>query len=410
MFPAAPEGTPAALAGRLERGWQYLQFDDHRNAEREFAAALNQQPSFHPGVTAMAYLAMARGNDKDAASRFESALQVDATYVPALVGRGQALLELERDGEALASFEAALAADPSLTDLQSRVEVLRFRATQDMLQRAKSAADAQRWDVAKAAYLQALAASPDSAFLYRELAAVEQKAGQTVDALAHYRRAVELDPSDARSLAALGTILEGQGDVLGSLGYYERARALDPNEVPEGVLARVRARAALAKMPVEYRTIPAKAGITRGDLAAILGIRLEALVARARPRQVIITDVRGHWAQQWITAVVRAGVMDTLPNYQFQPDEPVRRGDAALIVSRLLTLIASAKPEQAKKWRDARLAVADVSPSHLSYPAVSAAAAAGVMPLVDGSFELLREVSGADAFEIAVRLETLARP
>jgi tetratricopeptide (TPR) repeat protein len=410
MFPAAPEGTPAALAEGLSRGWQYLQFDDFRNAEREFSEAVKRQPAFYPGETALAYVALARGNEKDAATRFDKALEADAAYVPALVGRGYALLELERDGEALASFEAALAKDPSLVDLRNRVEVLRFRATQNMLARAKSAADAQRWDVARAAYRQAIAASPDSAFLYRELAAVEQKAGQTADALAHYRRAVELDASDARSLAAIGTILEGQGDVVGSLGYYERARAIDPNEVPEGVVARVRARAALARLPAEYQAIPSRPTVTRAELAAVIGNRLESLIARARPRQVIITDIRGHWAQQWIAGVVRAGVMDTLPNYEFEPGQPVRRGDAALIVSRLLTLIADAKPEAAKRWQEARLAVTDVPAGHLSYPAVSMAAAAGVMPLVNGSFDLLRSVSGAEAFDIAGRLEMLARP
>lgn len=410
MFPAAPEGTPPALAGRLDRGWQYLQFDDFRNAEREFTAALKERPAFPPVETAMAYLAMARGNEKDAATRFEKALQADAAYVPALVGRGQALLELERDGEALASFEAALAKNPSLADLRSRVEVLRFRSTQDMLARAKAASDAQRWDVAKAAYLQAIAASPDSAFLYRELAAVEQKAGQAAEAIEHYRKAVALDPSDARSLAALGAILEGQGDVLGSLDYYERARAIDPAEVPEPVVARVRARAALAKLPAEYRAIPSSSAITRGEFAAIIGIRLESLVARARPRQVIITDLRGHWAQQWITAVVRAGIMEALPNYQFQPNEQIRRGDVAQIVSRALTLIAVEKPEAAKKWQGARVQVTDVPSGHLSYPAVSVAVASGVMPLANGGFDVLRPVSGADAFDIAGRLEALARP
>ncbi len=117
---------------------------------------------------------------------------------------GRRLLELDRAGDALASFEAALAKDASLTDLRSRVDVLRFRATQDMLARAKAAAEARRWEEAKAAYQQAIAASPESAFLYRDLANVERQAGQLADALEHYRRAVQLDPTDAKSLAAIG--------------------------------------------------------------------------------------------------------------------------------------------------------------------------------------------------------------
>lgn len=410
MFPASPADAPAAQIARIDRGWQYLQLDDFRNAEREFASALRDGSRFHPAETGLAYIALARGSEKDAVTRFERALEADDSYVPALVGRGQALLEMDRAGDALASFEAALAKDPSLTELRARVEVLRVRAMQDMLGRAKTAAEARRWDEAKAAYLQAIAASPESAFLYRDLAAVEQKAGQRQEALEHYRRAVQLDAADARSLAGIGSILAADGDDLGALSAYERAAAIEPSEVPEGAIAKLRARVALSKLPVEYREIPGRPAVTRADIASLIGIRLEPLVERMQPRQVIITDVRGHWAQPWITPVVRAGIMDTLPNYEFEPTREVRRGDLAATVSRVLTLIAALKPEQAKKWQGVRLTVNDVAPTHLSYPAVSMAAASGVMPLSGGNFDLLRPVSGAEAIEVVGRLEALARP
>ena len=175
-------------------------------------------------------------------------------------------------------------------------------------------------------------------------------------------------------------------------------------------MARLRAAAALAKLPPEYRAIPAGGEVTRADVAALVGVRLESLIARARPRQVIITDIRGHWAQPWIAPVVRAGVMDTLANYEFEPKRQVRRGELATTVSRLLSLITAAKPELAKKLVGARVAVNDVASTHLSYPAVSAAVASGVMPLSNGNFELLRGVSGAEAMDIFTRLEALARP
>lgn len=410
IFPVAPEGAVPAQATRLTRGWQYLQAGDLRNADREFAAALKQQAAFYPAETAMGYVELARGDEKAANDRFERALAVEAGYVPALVGRGQALLELDRPGDALASFEGALQRDPSLTDLRARVDVLRFRATQDLLARAKSASEARRWEDAKAAYQQAIAASPESAFLYRELALVEQQAGQTTEALEHFRRAAQLDASDAKSLAAVGGILSQQGDDMGALAAYERARAVDPNEVPEAVIAKLRESVRIAKLPAEYRAIPGEATLTRAQVASLIGVRLESLVARARPQQVIITDIRNHWAQQWIGPVVRAGIMDTLPNYEFEPARRVRRAELATTVSRMLTLIGAIKPQLAKKWQGARVQIADVPSGHLNYPAVSMAVAAGVMPLSGNNFDLLRPVTGAEAMEIIGRLEALARP
>ena len=112
---------------------------------------------------------------------------------------------------------------------------------------------------------QAIAASPDSAFLYRDLAAVEQKAGDPPTRSSTIARPSISMPTDARSLAAIGAILEANDDVVGALSAYERARAIDPAEVPEDVMTRLRARAALAKLPAEYRAIPGSAGVDRAE-------------------------------------------------------------------------------------------------------------------------------------------------
>ncbi len=87
----------------------------------------------------------------------------------------------------------------------------------------------------------------------------------------------------------------------------------------------------------------------------------------------------------------------------------MRRGDLALTVSRVLSLIEALKPEVGKKWQGARVTANDVAPAHLSYPAVSVAVASGVMPLAGGNFELLRVVTGAEAIDVIGRLEAIAR-
>jgi tetratricopeptide (TPR) repeat protein len=409
-YPLVPPAADSIQASRIERGWRYLQADSARNAEREFHAALKLQPSFHPAATGLAYLELTRKQPDDAVVWFERALESHAAYVPARVGRGQALLELEREGEALASFEAAVKADPSLTELQSRIQVLRLRAVQENLARAKAASDAGRWTEARAAYSQAIAASPESAFLYRDLGQVERKAGELARALEHFRKAASLDPSDAVSLAQLGSILEEQGDIAGALAAYERARAVDPGAVSAEHLSKLREAEKLAKMPPEFRAIPSSAVATRGELAALIGERLQLLLAKVREQQVVVTDIRTYWAQEWIMRVVRSGVMETQPNYTFQPNLGVRRGDLAQIVGRVLNLIAALKPAAAKAWTGAKQKIPDVPPGHLSYPSVSTAVASGVMPLTEtGTFQLLRPVSGAEAVEVVTRLEALAK-
>ena len=409
IIPAVPETAAPSLRTAIQRGWQFLQADDFRNAERELASALKTSPQSASAEAALGYLSLARDRADNALPAFDRALAREPQLVSALVGRGYALVDLKREGEAVASFEAALKADPSLTDLQARVDVIRFRATQDLLARAQSAMDAGRLEDARAAYEQAIAASPDSAFLYRELAAVERKGGDRDRAAEHLRRALELDPGDVRAQAVLGDLLEEQGDLVAALSMLEAARRADPSTVPIETLTRLRESVATLKLPAQYRAIPEAERVTRADIAALVGVRLEALIARAAQRQVVITDVRTHWAQAWIVSVVRAGVMDTLPNYEFDPATVVRRGDLARTVSRVLALIGGVKPGISKKWDSASVPIADVAPTHLSYPAVSVSVAAGVMSLEGGAFGLLEPVTGAQAVDVINRLEALAR-
>ena len=190
MRPAVPAAMANSPAGAsASRGWAFLQAGDLKAAEREFGAALKLMPAFYPAETSLGYVELARKDAKAALPHFDHALELNAQHddLAAFLGKGAALLALNRDADALAAFEAALAADPSQTDLARRVEVLRFRTVEQGLARARDAARGGRLDEAALAYTAAIASSPDSAFLYRELGGVEKLKGDADAALEHFR-------------------------------------------------------------------------------------------------------------------------------------------------------------------------------------------------------------------------------
>lgn len=411
MAPAVPgafAGTPAAL--NQERGWRFLQAGDFKNAEREFATALRTAPAFHPAEAGLGYVELARKDARAALPHFDRALEREKSDLSALIGRGQTLLALEREPDALAAFEAALAVDPSLGDVARRVDVLRFRGQQDELNRARQAARGGRLEDAIAIYHRAIGASPDSAFLYRELAAVERQHGDDGPALEHFRKGLELEPSDARSLIQVAEILGARGDFEGSAKAYAESIAIEPNAEAEAKLEALRARAELARLPAEYRAIGGTAQITRAELAALVGIRLSPLLQASRRRDaVVITDIRNNWAATWIAQVARAGVMEPFANHTFQPRAVVRRVDLAQAVSRLLTRVAEATPKQPHPWQSARLRFSDLTASHLAYPAASVAVASGVLlAQPNNSFQPSRPVTGQEAIDAVGRIEALA--
>jgi len=413
MRPAVPAAyAGSAAAENASRGWTFLQAGDFKNAERELVAALKAEPAFYPAETSLGYVDIARKDAKAALAHFDRALALNPRHadVSALVGRGQVLLGLNREVDALAAFEAAVAADPSQTDLARRVEILRFRTVEQGLARAREAAKAGRLDEANQAYMAAIASSPDSPFLYRELAAVERQKGNGSAALEHFRRAVELDPSDASSLAQVGELLEDAGDFEGAGKAYASSLAIEPNAAVEARVEAARARSALALLPAEYRALDQASQVTRADLAALVGIRLGKLLQNApRTNAALITDVRNNWAAPWIMAVARAGVMEPFANHAFQPRTVVRRVDLAQAAARLLARAAAIDPGRVKTWEAARLKFSDLSAGHLAYPAASVAVAAGVLTTGPGnSFQPSRPVTGAEVIDALTKIGALA--
>ena len=202
---------------------------------------------------------------------------------------------------------------------QRHVEVLRFRNVQQVIEAARAAASAGRLDDARVAYEHALATSPDSAFLHREIGIVDRRQGNVDAALGHFARAIELDPGDTVSLIETGDLLARRQDLVGAEAAYRKAAALEPSAELTAKLAATAEGAREARLPAEFKAIGKLAQVTRGDLAALIAVRLEPILASVPERQVVITDTRGHWAATYITQVARAGVVEAFENHTFQP-------------------------------------------------------------------------------------------
>lgn len=411
VYPAPGPASPLDIAQQQRDAWNWLQAGELGEAERAWSELLTLAPGTPEALAGLGYLALAEQDAPQALQRFDEALAGQPNMAAALAGRGQALLSMNRLAEAVGAFEAAQRANPSL-DYTARIEALRFRGTQQAVAEARAAAAAQRWDEAREKYRHALTASPDSAFLLRELAAVERRAGRTAEALAHLERAIELDPVERAAYVALGELREEGGDIEGAIRAYEAARTLEPGGGIEQRLAALHEKMELSRLPDDFANIEARDAVTRGDVAALMGVRLgDLLTGTGGSVAPLVTDTREHWASDWILGVMRAGVMEPFPNHTFQPDLPMSRGDFAQTVARTLNLIAAEQPAVASGWRSARRTFTDLPPGHPLNPAASMAVAAGILHTgPDGAFEPARPVTGREAIEALDRLRRLAGP
>ncbi len=408
-----PELTPDLARVRRaaeahDRGWRLLQSGDPQAAERTFRDVLRRTPNFYPTAAALGFAHLAQGSEREALASFDRALVARASYLPALIGRAEALLGVNRESEAFEAYRRVLELAPSHPVALRRVEVLRFRAVQQDVAAGRAARAAGDLAGAREALTRALQASPNSPFLYRDLAQIAVELDDPAEARRLIDRTLELDADDAAAYALRGDLRERSGDEDGALADYRRALRLDPGLSDLAMrIERVEAARVEAALPEEFKAIRETPRLTRGELAALLAYHVPVLL-QAQRSSVVITDARRHWAQESILLVARAGAMEVFPNHTFQPGGAVTRGDLALAVNRMLTLLGARAPAAARGWQDARLTFSDVRPGNVLYPAISRSVASGVLEPVDGQvFGARRPVSGPEALQAVQRLSEL---
>lgn len=412
LFPTVPPAFAAsAVDGEQRDAWAFLQAGDLDQAERRFAALLARDAAFFPATVGLGWVEFARGSYREAVEHFDEALDGAAGYVPALVGRGDALLAADFVGDALESFEAAFAADPALARVGRLVGELRLRVMTERLDAARAAVDEGRLADAETVYADMIAASPYSAFLHLELAAILRRQGKLDEALDRVRRARGLEPDQTEAVVVEAALLEQLGDLEAAEAAYALAEALNPTDESAAGLARVQRALQFARLPSEYRDLSVAESATRGDLAALLGVQLAELLGDAAFGEVtpILTDTRDHWASRWIVETVRAGVMAAGAGNRFEPERPLRRGELADVVAGVLELVADLDPEAAGRWRAVAVSFADMNPGHLNYESATLAVGAGVLgTLGDDRFDPTGSVSGSDAVGAVEQLVRLA--
>jgi tetratricopeptide (TPR) repeat protein len=401
--------VPAAVRLRYDEGWSRLQAGRPDDAAAMFSEVSRSTPGFYPARAAHGYARLAGRDAAGAIASFDAALAARPGYVTALAGRAEALIAAGRGVEAITALEALIAVDPQRSGARTRLETLRLQVIEGLVSEARAARQRGDLDAARTAWTRAVDASPDSADFLRELAQVERQAGQLDAALTRARAALLLDDGDAGTHALVGELESARGNLRPALEAFQRAAAREPRPEYRTRIEDLERRIDLAGMPEAFRSIGNRGAVSRGDLAALLGVRLEPLLAGARGQAApLMTDVRGHWAQRWILDVARAGILEVFPNHTFQPGTTVRRSDLARVVALLHARAQAVDPAAAARWRGRSVEITDVATGNAVREAADLAVEAGVMSLdPGGAFSATRAVSGPEAIAAVDRLVAL---
>jgi len=250
---------------------------------------------------------------------------------------------------------------------------------------------------ARRALDRALAAAPESASVHLARGRFFTRIQRYRDAKSELDRAAELDPASAEPHYLLGVAYLAAGEKDPARVELARAVELDPGHIRarELLAGLLEGRYEAAGIPGDYARLGAHTTISRGELGVVLAVELGADPDRAtwRPdevQRVNWPELDQAWGARWLRAAVVRHWIEPFPDGSLHLDDPITRGQLALMVARL--------GAASGRWKPAApdTIFADLGPRHYLARAAAEAVRLG-LPLRSGKFDPLAAATGDEA-------------
>ncbi len=240
-----------------------------------------------------------------------------------------------------------------------------------------------------------------------------------------FEQALKLDPDNQRLLFWYGQAKEWQFDFAGATALFSRiieqkGEYAEQADAEFAVVQKILRAAPGSRLGMKIALLDK---ITRADLAVLFLEELKlrevfdrlgekhydtaykppetsAEGAEQAPGPAVPPDVVDHWARTWIMQVIEMGVIEPASDGNFYPDETVTRAEYALLLQNILITVMH-EPDLATKYIGEQSRFKDMRSGTATYNAAALAVDRGVMQAtVEGTFEPMKTVSGADALLI----------
>lgn len=374
------------------QGWEQLQKGDSNAAYRSFQLS---QVRLDRKQAAFGYVFLARQKFSAASDQFTQALATNPDNIEA--GTGLAMIH-EFEGRTLDAFQAygdLLAKSPEDAWLKLRYESIKTASTQKYLLEAESI---QNTDKEK--YIRALEQahffSPEMTAITLKIAAFFYGENQLDRSRPFYEAAQANEPYNQEVLSRLAVIYEKKGQFDLALVTLDRLLAFNPGDaVLESEKKRIREQFQEMNLPEKFKKIFFKTEINREEMAALIGYYFDRYI-QMETAPVIITDIDGSFAREYIIKTCTSGIMGTRPDHTFDrfsiPPGDLRRHPSG---------IDGLSPKKGHELHFTPLATAvesaDLSPLHKNYEIIKFMVNAQILPLdAEGIFNPTRPVSPND--------------
>jgi len=347
-------------------------------------------------------LAMARRN-------FEKALEINPGSLQAQFGFAEMHELLNEKKKAFQVYSKLRALYPANAWIKVRYDSIKTSETEKYLKEAELYKRENQEDAYISALETAAWYSPEMIDINVEIADFFNSKQQYQQAVNRYEKVLEKLPHKWELLTKLADVYEKMNRFDSALVIYRKMQELRPGDLHiSNKINELKIKFYESNLPPKFKNIYFKSEINREELAALLGFYFDKYLESQPP--VIITDISGSFAKEYIIKVCSLEIMNLRPDHSFDRFPTINRAALAVVINALLKYLEKNAPggyDMQFHPLDEVIEPADISPLHKDYETIKFLLNSGILKLDRKNFfNPTRNVSPYEVLETIKKIIT----
>ena len=387
-------------------GWKKLKEGNPREAIKNFEQSGTTDERLFVGF---GYAFLAQNRLELAGSNFEKVLAINPDNLQAQFGLATMYELLKENKKAFRVYSKLRTLYPGNAWVKVRYDSIKTSETEFYLKQAESHKKENRED----AYISALETaswySPEMIDINVEIADFFNWKQEYQKAVRQYEKVLEKLPHNREILMKVADVYEKMNRFDSALVIYRKMQELRPGDLHiSNKINELKIKFYESNLPPKFKNIYFKSDINREELAALLGFYFEKYLEQPPP--VIITDISGSFAKEYIIKVCTLKIMNLRPDHSFDRFSKINRAALAVVINALLKYLeknALGVYDMQFHPLEEVIEPVDISPLHKDYKTIKFLVNSGIMKLdARNRFNPTRDVSPSEVLETIKKILT----
>lgn len=313
-------------------GWKNLKEGNVKEAIKNFEQSSSDDEKL---FAAFGYAFLAQNRLEFAERNFNKALSINPGNLQAQFGMAT-IYELSNEmKKAFRVYSKLRTLYPENAWIKVRYDSIKTSETENYLKKAELYKNENQVD----AYINALETaswySPEMINIKVEIADFFNSNQQYQKAVHQYEKVLEKLPHNQEILMKLADVYEKVDRIDSALVIYRKMQELRPGDLHiSNKINELKIKFHESNLPPKFRNIYFKSDINREELAALFGHYFEKYLETQPP--VIITDIGGSFAKEYIIKICTLKIMNLRPDHSFDRFSKINRAALAVVINALL--------------------------------------------------------------------------